>query len=86
MVIVLIRSTSEGSASDQHNSGGRGPGGLSVARVLEVVGGHPGALGELETRVWTIESPAQLQAGLGVIEPCVRELWEAAPRTAISME
>ena len=54
--------------------------------MLEVVGGHPGALGELETRVWTIEATAQLQAGLGVIEPCVRELWEAAPRTAISME
>ena len=59
---------------------------MPVAGMLEVVGGDPGALGELETRAWTIEPPAELEAGLGVVKPCVRELWEAAPRSAISME
>ena len=49
VVITYIGSISVDSASYEHNSRGRGPGGVPVARILEVVGGDPWAVGELET-------------------------------------
>ena len=86
MVITYIGSISVDSASYEHNSRGRGPGGVPVARILEVVGGDPRALGELETRAGTNEASTQLQSRLGVVKSSYRKLWETAPRGAILMK